>query len=478
MRQSRIFCLPSHGEGTPNSVMEALSCGLPIVATDVGGISDIVEHEKTGLLVNKGDVENLANSLIALLNDYDRCVDMGKAAQLFARDHLDARKTVRRLVDLYSELITTCTEKEQKVSRLDQADCLFLLRLEGSLVNKQNKEDRRRPGEEDVPVLSPLLMSVLGSEKKEELSRNGSFYRAQKYGGGASDTKSGSKRSSLGKLKIRVTVTAIQLIMPRVNTLNQIKVVHLTSVHRPFDVRIFHKECMTLAKAGYEVVLIAPHQGDQTFNKVRTRMVPQPRSRLERMIRTTWQIFRAALNERANVYHFHDPELIPVGLLLRLLGKRVVYDAHEEVPKQILSKYWIPPWLRGWVADLAGAAELLGGLSFDAVVAATPAIGKRFPREKTFVVQNFPIPDELASDGFASYAERPFTVTYIGGMSAVRGIKEIIHAIDIIPESLRVRLVLAGAFDPPELEDEVKKITGWGRVDFWGGGLGRVLREC
>ena len=113
MRQSRIFCLPSHGEGTPNSVMEALSCGLPVVATDVGGIPDIVEHEKTGLLVSKGDVENLANSLVSLLNDYNRCVDIGKAAQLFARDHLDARKTVRRLVELYSELITKCSEKAQ-----------------------------------------------------------------------------------------------------------------------------------------------------------------------------------------------------------------------------------------------------------------------------------------------------------------------------------------------------------------------------
>ena len=121
MRQSRIFCLPSHGEGTPNSVMEALSCGLPIVATNVGGIPDIVEHEKTGLLVNKGDVENLASSLISLLNDYDRCVDMGKAAQLFAADHLDARKTVRQLVELYSELIARSSEKN-KVSRLEHSD--------------------------------------------------------------------------------------------------------------------------------------------------------------------------------------------------------------------------------------------------------------------------------------------------------------------------------------------------------------------
>jgi teichuronic acid biosynthesis glycosyltransferase TuaC len=111
MRQSRIFCLPSHGEGTPNCVMEALSCGLPIVATDVGGIPDIVEHGKSGLLVNSGDVEGLADSLVCLLDDYNRCLDMGKAAQRFARDNLDARKTVARLVTLYTELITKFSEK-------------------------------------------------------------------------------------------------------------------------------------------------------------------------------------------------------------------------------------------------------------------------------------------------------------------------------------------------------------------------------
>jgi glycosyltransferase involved in cell wall biosynthesis len=105
MRQSRLLCLPSHGEGTPNCIMEALSCGLPVVATRVGGIPDIVEHEKTGLLVNTGDVDGLAAALVCVLRDLDLSVRMGQAAQDFAREHLDARKTVSRLVKLYGELI-------------------------------------------------------------------------------------------------------------------------------------------------------------------------------------------------------------------------------------------------------------------------------------------------------------------------------------------------------------------------------------
>ena len=112
MRESRLLCLPSHAEGTPNCVMEALSCGLPVVATRVGGIPDIVEHEKTGLLVDKGDIEGLADALITLLRDDGQCARMGQAAHVFACRHLNARKTVDRIVELYSELMATHSERQ------------------------------------------------------------------------------------------------------------------------------------------------------------------------------------------------------------------------------------------------------------------------------------------------------------------------------------------------------------------------------
>lgn len=105
MRQSRLLCLPSHGEGTPNSVTEALSCGLPVVATRVGGIPDVVEHGKTGLLVDQGNIDSLADALVSLLRDPGRCACMGEEAHAFACEHLNARKSVGRLVEFYSELI-------------------------------------------------------------------------------------------------------------------------------------------------------------------------------------------------------------------------------------------------------------------------------------------------------------------------------------------------------------------------------------
>ena len=111
MRQMRLLCLPSHGEGTPNCVMEALASGIPVVATRVGGIPNIVEDQRTGFLVDKGDVQGLATSLVCLLQDSALSARMGQAASVFAQAHLDARKSVSHLVELYNEVIASYSKK-------------------------------------------------------------------------------------------------------------------------------------------------------------------------------------------------------------------------------------------------------------------------------------------------------------------------------------------------------------------------------
>lgn len=114
MRQAQVLCLPSHGEGTPNCVMEAMACGLPVVATDVGGIPDIVETDRTGMLVQKEDSHGLADALASLLQNSDRRARMGEAAYAFACERLDARKATNRLVGLYRDLLAT-SRNEAKV---------------------------------------------------------------------------------------------------------------------------------------------------------------------------------------------------------------------------------------------------------------------------------------------------------------------------------------------------------------------------
>jgi glycosyltransferase involved in cell wall biosynthesis len=243
----------------------------------------------------------------------------------------------------------------------------------------------------------------------------------------------------------------------------------MTSVHSSCDTRIFYKQCRTLVEAGYEVVLIAQHHTDETCEGVHIKAVSPPRNRLERMFRTTLAVLTKALREgRDTVYHLHDPELIPVGILLRLLGRKVVYDVHEDVPKQVLGKGWIPYCLRGIVGRGVDLVERMGAGLFSGISAATPVIASRFPPNKTVLVQNSPILGELVISQPVPYLERPPWLAYVGGITTKRGIREMISALERLPADLGARLRMAGRFMPGNLEHEVGVMPGWKCVDYLG----------
>lgn len=260
------------------------------------------------------------------------------------------------------------------------------------------------------------------------------------------------------------------------------KVCILTTVHPLFDTRIFHKQAKTLVQAGYDVTLIAQHEKDEVVDGVKIIALPKPRNRFARMFGLSWWAFRLARRERAAIYHFHDPELIPIGLLFKLRGKQVIYDVHEDVPKQILSKEWIPRPLRKMVAGAARVTEALASWVFDSIVAATPAIAKRFPAGKTIVVQNFPILKELVAPESTPYQNRPAKIIYVGGITAIRGIREMVQAMSLLPESLNARLILVGEFSPQSLEAEVRGLPGWEHTEFVGwqdrASVARLLGEA
>ncbi len=137
-----------------------------------------------------------------------------------------------------------------------------------------------------------------------------------------------------------------------------IPIAHLTSVHRRNDTRIFYKECTSLAKAGYRVTLIvADGKGDAVADGVSIRDVGKSTTRFGRIVSTTRRIYQAARELDAEVFHFHDPELLPVGLALRQLGRKVVFDAHEDVTKQIKAKPYIPKFGRSAVSLLYSSFE-------------------------------------------------------------------------------------------------------------------------
>jgi glycosyltransferase involved in cell wall biosynthesis len=246
------------------------------------------------------------------------------------------------------------------------------------------------------------------------------------------------------------------------------KVAHLTSVHSAFDVRIFHKECRTLANAGYEVTLVAPHDRAEFVDGVQIQPVSMSTSRRSRMTGTAWEVYRKALASGADICHLHDPELLPVGVLLKLAGRRIIYDAHEDLCEDILIKNWIPLRIRGLVSASSGAIEQLATRVFDCVVSATPTIAKNFHPNKSVIVQNFPVVDELFYGSEAPYLSRQPLVAYVGSITKVRGVQQMVAAMQELPARLASRLLLAGGIQIPSLHQELRISPGWDRVDYLG----------
>lgn len=119
------------------------------------------------------------------------------------------------------------------------------------------------------------------------------------------------------------------------------RVCHISSVHNALDTRIFYRFCKTLS-AGYEVTLIAVHPRAETISGINIIPFQRFRNKILRVCFTWLIMFFKAIRVKAQLYQFHDPELIPCGLLLRLFGKKVIFDIHENVADDIFDKPWIP----------------------------------------------------------------------------------------------------------------------------------------
>ncbi len=239
------------------------------------------------------------------------------------------------------------------------------------------------------------------------------------------------------------------------------------------DTRIHLKECASLATRFGEVCLfVGDGKGDATDPPTTVRIqdvgIAGAGGRLGRMLRQPLRMFAKVHRERPSVVHFHDPELIPVGVLLKVLGYRVIYDVHEDVPRQILMKHWIPGMLRRPVAASIGALEHMATKAFDAIIVATPKIAKRFPVSKTIVVHNYPIASELVVNCSVHQIDRPRSFAYVGAISAARGAKEMLAAFDYLQDVPGIKLEMAGDFAPTSLLEELRQSPSCSFVRYHG----------
>lgn len=244
------------------------------------------------------------------------------------------------------------------------------------------------------------------------------------------------------------------------------KICHITSAHQRYDIRIFVKECITLAANGHNVSLIvADGLADEIKNQVHIYSVAKPLNRKKRMQQSTWDIYKKVLNINPDFVHFHDPELIFMAHKLVKAGYKVIYDVHEDLPKQVLNKHWLPKFSRKIISNIAALVEKQYAKKFYGIVAATPIIGRRFKlyNNNTIDLCNYPILAELDL-AYTSWDNRQDSMCYIGSISQTRGIMPVIAACAIS----HIPLELAGMFSGDISLDKLQKLDGSQYVHYRG----------
>ena len=248
-----------------------------------------------------------------------------------------------------------------------------------------------------------------------------------------------------------------------------VKIVHVTTVHRPDDVRIYRKEVLALARAGYEVVLVAPERRGSHLD-VKQIAIPDYPSRARRMVFAPIRACIAALRERPDACHIHDPELLLAAMAMKLLGHAaIIYDVHENFSASLLARDWLPRFLRRFTAGLFRLIESILARTCDLVVAATEDIERLFPRCRTVLVRNYPICRRPTGDRARKGSASPKTAIYVGGLTRSDGIEQLLTAAGLLQASSPVRLVLAGEFSDSAFRTQLadKGLLGSGEFLGW-----------
>lgn len=243
------------------------------------------------------------------------------------------------------------------------------------------------------------------------------------------------------------------------------KVCHISTAHTSFSVRIFHKQLKSLSAAGYDVTFVVQNANNEKKNGIRIVALPKAKNRIHRMLWLTFKAFYLGLSQKADVYHFHDPELIPIGLILKFLKNKVIYDAHEDLPRQMLSKKYATKFLPEKTLWVIEKVENFAAKRFDAVVAATPFIRDRFLRLgcNSVDINNFPILSEVDQPDTA-WLNKESAACYVGGIGDIRGIFEMVEAIG----QTNVKLLLAGQFSSSSERNQAIGMSGWANVEELG----------
>jgi glycosyltransferase involved in cell wall biosynthesis len=249
--------------------------------------------------------------------------------------------------------------------------------------------------------------------------------------------------------------------------MKKFKVCHITSVHRALDIRIFNKEAVSLAEAGIETYIVGKHHSDETVNGVKIIALSEPENRFYRFTKTIMELYAKAIKINADIYHFHDPELISLAAFFKLKGKKVIYDVHENIPNDIFAKKWIKPdFLKFYLSYCLKGLEKYAEKICDGIVTVTPEIAERFDTKKTILLRNFPSIKAIDSANSPVRNTTKFTFIYAGGLTEIRGIREIIKAVGLLKHECE--LILVGNWQDISFKEECYQLNGFEKVVDYG----------
>lgn len=259
-------------------------------------------------------------------------------------------------------------------------------------------------------------------------------------------------------------------------TNRSVRVCHFSSKHSLGDARVFWKECRSLAAAGYEVIYVGIGESDECEG-VRRVGLDAPMSRSDRLFAVRQRAYEAARDMDADIYHFHDPDLLPFGRRLKRAGKKVIFDSHELFVEQFQVRDYIPKIARRALAGIYGWYERGVCAELDAVIFPTTVHGQHpfsACAQRAVTVDNLSLLPEKEIDPSDSSADK---VCYIGSLTPDRGVDVLVEAC----HKVGVGLILCGRISSSYLVS-LRQRKAFETVDFRGeipyGEIGAVMGEC
>lgn len=219
---------------------------------------------------------------------------------------------------------------------------------------------------------------------------------------------------------------------------------------------------------------------------VTIRAIRAPRSRVGRFLITPVSLFIRAVRLRASVYQINETALLPLAFVLKLIGRRVVYDVLEDTPGQLKFKTWLPRPLRAMSGFCVGRMERLAARILDGLIFAGDNIAQRLAPlgHRSIVIHNYPHKKDFSHWSLSPLVQwrTRNTIVNLGGISAARVTESLVRAMAFVPESYGIRLLIGGRIADQGYFESVRQLLDWRKVEFYGAmpfsDAKRIMREA